>query len=77
MLNINYNNIINNINKLDVSGIVTSINININNNNINILCEGCDYYYCSLYINLFSEYNNNFNLELNTIDGLRYITIKK
>lgn len=75
MLNINYNNIINNINKLDVSGIVTSININ--NNSINILCEGYDYYYCSLYINLFSEYNNNFNLELNTIDGLRYITIKK
>lgn len=75
MLNINYNNIINNINKLDVSGIVTSININ--NNSINILCEGCDYYYCSLYINLFSEYNKIFNLELNTIDGLRYIIIKK
>ena len=75
MLNINYNNIINNINKLDVSGIVTSININ--NNSINILCEGCDYYYCSLYINLFSEYNKIFNLELNNIDGLRYIIIKK
>lgn len=75
MLNINYNNIINNINKLDVSGIVTSININ--NNSINILCEGCDYYYCNLYINLFSEYNKIFNLELNTIDGLRYIIIKK
>ena len=68
MLNINYNNIINNINKLDVSCIVTSINI---------LCEGCDYYYCSLYINLFSEYNKIFNLELNNIDGLRYIIIKK
>lgn len=75
MLNINYNNIINNINKLDRGGIVT--NININNNNINILCEGPDYYYCNLYINLFSEYNKIFNLELNTIDGLRYITIKK
>ena len=77
MLDINYNHIINNINKLDVSGIVTNINININNNNINILCEGPDYYYCNLYINLFSEYNKNYNIELNNIDGLRYITIKK
>ena len=75
MLNINYNNIINNINKLDRGGIVT--NININNNNINILCEGPDYYYCNLYINLFNIYSDNFNLELNTIDGLRYIIIKK
>lgn len=47
MLNINYNNIINNINKLDRGGIVTNININ-------ILCEGPDYYYCNLYINLFN-----------------------
>lgn len=75
MLNINYNNIINNINKLDQGGIVS--NININNNNINILCEGCDYYYCDLYIKLFNIYNNNFNIELNNIDGLRYIIIKK
>lgn len=74
MLNINYNNIINNINKFDRGGIVTNININ---NNINILCEGPDYYYCSLYINLFNIYSDNFIIELNKIDGLRYITIKK
>lgn len=74
MLNINYNNIINNINKLDRGGIVTNININ---NNINILCEGPDYYYCNLYINLFNIYSDNFIIELNNIDGLRYIIIKK
>ena len=33
MLNINYNNIINNINKLDEGGIVSNININNNYNN--------------------------------------------
>lgn len=74
MLNINYNNIINNINKLDRGGIVT--NININNNNINILCEGPDYYYCNLYINLFNIYSDNFIIELNKIDDYNYITIK-
>lgn len=51
--------------------------LNINYNNINILCEGPDYYYCNLYINLFNIYSDNFIIELNTIDGLRYIIIKK
>lgn len=73
MLNINYNNIINNINKLDRGGIVTNININ-------ILCEGPDYYYyyCNLYINLFNIYiySDNYIIELNKIDGYNYITIK-
>lgn len=63
MLNINYNNI----NKLDRGGIVT---------NINILCEGPDYYYCNLYINLFNIYSDNFIIELNKIDDYNYITIK-